>query len=120
MRTVGWLKVVIWEIPDRSVSIKRGESKMRRIGRMMMGFILVGIFLAGVPATVTAEKVKYNLGWIPYGLHVGFFGSLGEGYYKKYNIDVEWQRGFGAPDTAKRVAVGQFLLAGPLYGKLGG
>ncbi|MFQ5915324.1 MAG: ABC transporter substrate-binding protein [Nitrospinota bacterium] len=83
---------------------------MKRVGRMMMGFILMGIFLAGVPPTVPAEKVKYNLGWIPYGLHAGFFGALGEGYYKKYGLDVEWQRGFGAGDTAKRVAVGQFQL----------
>ncbi|MBI2881983.1 MAG: ABC transporter substrate-binding protein [Candidatus Tectomicrobia bacterium] len=84
---------------------------MKRLGRNgWLALALVGGLLAGVPPAGSAEKLTFSIGWVPYGLHGGFFGALGEGFYRKAGLDVQWQRGYGAPDTAKRIAVGQFPL----------
>jgi NitT/TauT family transport system substrate-binding protein len=83
---------------------------MRRGGKRALIFILIGSLLAGLPVAESAEKLKFSINWIPYGLHGGFFGALGEGFYREAGLDLEWERGYGNPDTVKRVAVGQVPL----------
>jgi NitT/TauT family transport system substrate-binding protein len=53
-----------------------------------------------------ADKVIFSLNWVPYGLHYGVFAAEAQGYYRKADLDVEIQRGYGSSDTVKRVATG--------------
>lgn len=86
----------------------------RRVGaavRRLVVWVFLLSLLSPTGTSPAAEKVKFGLSWIPYGLFVGFFGALGEGFYKAEGIDVEWLRGFGMADATKKVAAGSLDFA---------
>lgn len=61
-------------------------------------------WLLAAPATVWAESVAFNLDWVPYGKHSGFYAAVDKGFYKAEGLDVKIVRGYGSADTVQRVA----------------
>jgi NitT/TauT family transport system substrate-binding protein len=58
------------------------------------------------PASFGAEKVVFNLGWVPYGRDLSWYHALESGLYKAEGLDVKIVRGYGGAKTAKDVAAG--------------
>lgn len=78
---------------------------MRKACRGFQGLIfLLGLCLAA-PSSA-ADKALFSLDWVIQGFHTPYFVALEKGYYKKNNLDVNIQRGFGSGDTLKRVGSG--------------
>ena len=66
--------------------------------------ILVLAVLLAAPAAVRAEKVTFNLDWVPYGKHSGLYAAVAKGFYKAEGLDVRIIRGHGSSDTVKRIS----------------
>lgn len=83
---------------------------MRRMC-LALGFLAVLGFIAQttggpLPGEVSAaEKVVYDLGWVPYGKDAGFYAALERGLYKAAGLDVTFERGSG--DATRTVAAGK-------------
>lgn len=65
----------------------------------------VGLVMAST-CVMAQDKVIFSLNWIPAGNHYGVFSAQEQGFYRKANLDVEIQRGYGSGDTVKRIATG--------------
>jgi NitT/TauT family transport system substrate-binding protein len=59
--------------------------------------------LWAAPTAVRAEKITFNLDWVPYGKHSGFYAAVEKGLYKAEGLDVNIVRGHGSSDTVKRI-----------------
>ncbi|MBI3000108.1 MAG: ABC transporter substrate-binding protein [Deltaproteobacteria bacterium] len=55
-----------------------------------------------------AEKIKFNMSWLPQGSTAGFIVAGELGLYEKEGLDVEVQRGYGGLRTVNEVASGLF------------
>ena len=71
--------------------------KNRSAGRSvvigLVAILMLGILGAGGAAA--EKKIKFSLGWLPTGMHVGFFSALEKGYFRQEGYDVVILRGFG-------------------------
>jgi len=65
------------------------------------------------PASADPDKVHFVLDWVVYGRSTPYFVALEKGFFKKNNIDVTIERGYGSVASLKRIAAGQadFVLA---------
>ncbi|MBI2881509.1 MAG: ABC transporter substrate-binding protein [Candidatus Tectomicrobia bacterium] len=82
---------------------------MKASGRVLvrlspLAWFAAFLLLLAAVATASAEKVTFSLDWVPYGKHAGFYVALDQGFYRKAGLDVTIERGYGSPDTAKKVA----------------
>jgi NitT/TauT family transport system substrate-binding protein len=61
----------------------------------------------------TPVDVLMSLNWVPNAGHVGAFVAAEKGYWKDLGLNVRIDRGFGSPDTIRRLATGnaQFAVA---------
>ncbi len=66
-------------------------------------FLLLGLSTEGL----SAEKVRFNLDWVVFGRHTGYFTALGKGFYKQNGIDAIVKRGFGSVKAIALMAQGQ-------------
>ncbi|MBI2880403.1 MAG: ABC transporter substrate-binding protein [Candidatus Tectomicrobia bacterium] len=71
-----------------------------------LALLLVLVRAGGPPSAMGAEKVVFNLEWLAYALHSGFWAAKEKGLYKESGLDVEILRGYGSGDTVKRIHVG--------------
>ena len=80
---------------------------MRILKRVLFLLIAAMLLLPGAQqASFGAEKVVFNLGWIPYGRDLSWFNALEGGMYKAEGLDVKIVRGYGGGKTAKDLASG--------------
>ena len=84
--------------------------KIRSAGRNvvvgLVAILLLGALGAGGDAA--EEKIKFSLGWLPTGMHVGFFSALEKGYFRQEGHDVVILRGFGGGKTIKTLSGGGY------------
>ena len=66
-------------------------------------FLLLGLSTEGL----AAEKVRFNLDWVIFGRHTGYFTALGKGFYKQNGIDAVVKRGYGSVKAIALMAQGQ-------------
>ncbi|MFQ5692778.1 MAG: ABC transporter substrate-binding protein [Nitrospinota bacterium] len=64
-------------------------------------------FFAFARGAGAAEKLTFNLGWVPFGRDVAWYTALEKGYYAEEGLDVNLVRGWGSRDTAQKIASGQ-------------
>ena len=53
------------------------------------------------------EGVRFHLDWVPNGRHLFVYAALSKGFYQEAGLELTVLRGFGAPDSVKKVAAGQ-------------
>lgn len=58
-----------------------------------------------------ADRVTFQLDWLPYGKHTNYYASLDKGFYQEEGLQVQIHRGYGGQDTIKNVAAGKADLA---------
>jgi NitT/TauT family transport system substrate-binding protein len=64
--------------------------------------------LFGLTLTATAaDKVRFNLDWVVFGRHTGYFTALGKGFYKQNGIEAIVKRGYGSTKAIALMAQGQ-------------
>lgn len=78
--------------------------RKRRLFVQFLGLSLVLSFL--FVGNSSAEKIKFNLDWVIYGRHTGYFTAVGKGFYKKNGLDVVVRRGFGSVKAVALTAQG--------------
>lgn len=64
--------------------------------------------LIGASSASGAERVRYNMGWLPQGSQVGVFVALEQGLYAKAGLEVAVTRGYGGLRTVNEVDQGMF------------
>lgn len=68
------------------------------------------LFVAGLTLMAAqgraAEKVIYQLGWIPSGANAIEYVGVADGYFSKAGLDVEIRSGNGSSDALTRIAAG--------------
>ena len=62
------------------------------------------------PVARAADRVIYQLGWIPTGEYAPYFAGVAKGFYKDEGIELVMSRGFGSGDTVKKVVGGGAML----------
>jgi NitT/TauT family transport system substrate-binding protein len=72
--------------------------------RVVVGGLLLACATAA-PA-LAQDKVRFQTDWIPSGEHAMYYGAWSKGIYAKHGIDITITRGYGAGDTATKVAGG--------------
>ncbi|MBI2880595.1 MAG: ABC transporter substrate-binding protein [Candidatus Tectomicrobia bacterium] len=67
----------------------------------------------GWTGSLRAESITFMLDWVPNGRHTAFVAGKAKGFYKEAGLEVVLPRGFGGPDSIKKVAGGnaEFSLA---------
>lgn len=71
-----------------------------KVGLMM----LAGLLLQFDSPTWAADRVTFQLGWVPSGRDLAFFSAKGQGYYQQKGLDVTLVRGFGGADAIKKAS----------------
>ncbi len=81
---------------------------MKILKKGLCAIVMAGFLLPAAGRTAFgAEKVIFNLGWIPYGRDISWYNSLESGLYKAEGLDVKIVRGYGGGKTAKDIASGK-------------
>ena len=76
---------------------------------MRAGRVACLLFAALVCSTgAAADRVRYNMAWLPQGSQAGVFVALQQGLYAKANLDVQIARGYGGVRTVNEVDQGLF------------
>jgi NitT/TauT family transport system substrate-binding protein len=83
-----------------------------------LGSVATLALLLLVWPALAADKVVLGLDWQALGRHAGFFTAKANGFYERERLEVDIQRGYGAADSVKRVAVGEAAFAFGDYGSL--
>lgn len=92
--------------PEEVGRVGKEEMAVRR-GNGILGLLLgLALLLGGASAGSSLEKGTMALGWIPIGGDTGYFVAADQGFYKDVGAEVTIVRGFGAADSAKKVAQG--------------
>jgi NitT/TauT family transport system substrate-binding protein len=81
-------------------------AKMRGVPVLLLVFLLGVVMTAAKQDSIAAEKLTFNLGWVPYGRDLSWYNSLEGGFYKAEGLDVKIVRGYGGSKTAKDIASG--------------
>lgn len=81
--------------------------------RLVAASLLASSLLFTQSARAEPDKVHFVLDWVIYGRSTPYFVALEKGFFKKNNIDVNIERGYGSAASLKRIAAGQadFVLA---------
>jgi NitT/TauT family transport system substrate-binding protein len=74
----------------------------------LAAILALGVLAEGAAAE---KKIQFSLGWLPTGMHVGYFSALEKGYFRQEEFDVSIVRGFGAGETVKTLAAGGYDMA---------
>jgi NitT/TauT family transport system substrate-binding protein len=78
---------------------------MRRRRSSPLWSLAVAAYLACMSSNCwAAQKIRFNLNWLPEGEHCGFFQAKAAGYYKEAGLDVELRP--GGPDVNVPLLVG--------------
>jgi NitT/TauT family transport system substrate-binding protein len=88
-----------WRRNISSIGLKRSETMRWR--RTLLGAVLPVLTVLAATAMTGgaswgAEKVRFNLNWLPEGEHCGFFQAKAAGLYDQAGLDVELKS--GGPD----------------------
>jgi NitT/TauT family transport system substrate-binding protein len=85
------------------------ERKMIRKGFLSLSkcMLIVGLLLGLTAVATAAEKIRFNLDWVIFGRHTGYFTALGKGFYKQQGLDAIVKRGFGSSKAIALMAQGQ-------------
>ncbi|MBI2881567.1 MAG: ABC transporter substrate-binding protein [Candidatus Tectomicrobia bacterium] len=51
-----------------------------------------------------ADRVTFQLGWVPSGRDLAFFAAKGQGFYRNKGLDVNLVRGYGGADAIQKAA----------------
>ena len=81
--------------------------KMRRTISLFLGAVTICLMLGFSMQSLAADKVRFNLDWVIFGRHTGYFTALGKGFYKQNGIDAVVKRGFGSVKAVALMAQGQ-------------
>lgn len=77
-----------------------------KVHRFKARVVALGLCAATTGPALAADKVVYQLGWIPSGANgIEYFGKA-DGYFGKAQLDVEIRSGNGSSDALTRVAAG--------------
>lgn len=68
----------------------------------------VGALAMGAHLTGAAERLSYNMAWLPQGSSVGVIAAQQLGYFKDVGLEVNVVRGYGGNRTANEIDQGQF------------
>lgn len=81
--------------------------------RLVAASLLASSLLFTQSARAEPDKVHFVLDWVVYGRATPYFVALEKGFFKKNNIDVTIERGYGSAASLKRIGAGQadFVLA---------
>ena len=81
--------------------------------RLVAASLVASSLLFVQSANADPDKVHFVLDWVVYGRSTPYFVALEKGFFKKNNIDVSIERGYGSAASLKRIAAGQadFVLA---------
>jgi NitT/TauT family transport system substrate-binding protein len=84
---------------------------VRRVRRLLLAALLLA-----APAARAAERVTFNMSWLPQGSMSGVIVAIEKGWYAEAGLDVNVVRGFGAIRTANELDQGlfEFGYADPL------
>ena len=63
---------------------------------------------AGSATTAPAQKVTFNMSWLPQGSMVGVIVAIEKGFYAEKGLEVEAVRGFGGIRTTNEIDQGMF------------
>ena len=85
-------------------------SHVRRVVVLACIVLLALVAVAGAPA-MAADKVVFKTDFAPVGYHAMFYGGVGKGIYKKYDLDVDILPGQGALDSVVSIAGGKVTFA---------
>lgn len=88
-----------WERPMKITQ----RSFLRSLFVALFGLLMGAAWSTDVRA---ADKVTYQLGWIPTGEYAPYFAGLQKGFYAEEGIDLSINRGFGSGDTVKKTVGG--------------
>ena len=69
--------------------------------------LIIGLLLGLTLTATAADKVRFNLDWVVFGRHTGYFTALGKGFYKQNGIDATVKRGYGSVKAISLMAQGQ-------------
>ena len=82
--------------------------KSMRIGKELgTGLLALALLSAGVAAQA-ADKVRFNLAWLPQGSTSGVLVAIAKGYYGEAGLDVSTTRGYGGQRTVNEIDQGLF------------
>ena len=81
--------------------------KMRRTISLFLGAVTICLMLGFSTQSQAADKVRFNLDWVIFGRHTGYFTAVGKGFYKQNGIDAVVKRGFGSVKAVSLMAQGQ-------------
>lgn len=76
--------------------------------RPWIGFAAGAALFALAAAGEAADKIKFNMSWLPQGSVGGILVGIDKGYYKEAGIEVQAVRGFGGLRTVNEIDQGQF------------
>ncbi|WP_213956664.1 MULTISPECIES: ABC transporter substrate-binding protein [unclassified Variovorax] len=68
--------------------------------------VAAALLLGAASSAVAADKIAYQLGWIPSGANGIEYLAKAENYFAKAGLDVEIRNGNGSADAITRVAAG--------------
>lgn len=81
---------------------------MVRLGKTLRNFALAGLCAAFALPTSAAEKVSFNMSWLPQGSQSGFLVANAKGFYSDVGLDVTIFQGYGGQRTVNEIAQGMF------------
>lgn len=70
---------------------------------------LAALLMAAAPA-LAAEKLSFNMAWLPQGSVAGPIIAQAKGWYQEAGLEVELSRGYGGSRTANEVDQGMFSV----------
>lgn len=76
--------------------------------RPWIGFAAGAALLALAAAGEAADKIKFNMSWLPQGSVGGILVGIDKGFYREVGIEVQAVRGFGGLRTVNEIDQGQF------------
>lgn len=76
--------------------------------RPWIGFAAGAALFALATASEAADKVKFNMAWLPQGSVGGILVGIDKGFYNEVGIEVQPVRGFGGLRTVNEIDQGQF------------
>lgn len=82
--------------------------KTKHIGKKLgAGLIALSLLSASISA-LAADKVRFNLAWLPQGSTSGVLVAIAKGYYSEAGLDVSTTRGYGGQRTVNEIDQGLF------------
>ena len=76
--------------------------------RPWIGFAAGAALFAWAAAGEAADKIKFNMSWLPQGSVGGILVGIDKGFYREAGIEVQAVRGFGGLRTVNEIDQGQF------------